>query len=183
MYSRKQKNLTLKLCICALMSALYVGLDFLAFSISAPFGGTLKISFSGLPIIIVAVVFGPVWAGAVGFVGAFLGQMITYGFSLTTVLWVLPATFRGLVMGLLFILFKRSLKPYILGIETIISSLVVTALNSFAMYVDALIYKYPVTIFGIALVNRIIVGVFTAIIFAIIIPPIIKKVVPKIILR
>ena len=165
---------TVKICICAVLSALYVGLDLLAVSLSAPFGGTLKLSVSGLPVIIAAILFGPLWAGAVGFVGAFIGQMLSYGFTATTILWVCPATFRGIVMGLLFLLFNKSLKPYILVIETIVSSLLVTAINTFVMYVDAKIYHYPVALFGISLVNRIIAGVITAVIFAIIVPPIIK---------
>ena len=165
---------TIKICICAVLSALYVGLDLLAVTLSAPFGGTLKLSVSGLPVIIAAILFGPLWGGAVGFVGAFLGQMLSYGFTATTILWVMPATLRGIAMGLLFILFKRSLKPYILVIETVLSSLLVTAVNTLVMYIDAKVYKYPVALFGISLVNRIIAGIITAVVFAVIVPPIIK---------
>lgn len=171
-----QNNKIIKLCICSVMAALYVGLDFLAFSVSAPFGGTMKISLSGLPVIIVALMFGPLWGGATGFIGAFLGQMITYGFSATTLLWVLPATFRGIIMGLLFLAFKKSYKTYLLILETIISSLIVTATNTFVMYVDAKVYKYPIALFGIALVNRIIIGVITAVVFALIVPYIVKAI-------
>ena len=167
---------TVKISVCAVLSAMYVGLDLLAVSLSAPFGGTLKISVSGLPVIIAAILFGPLWGGAVGFVGAFIGQMLSYGFTATTVLWVMPATFRGIAMGLLFILFNKSLKPYILVIETVVSALLVTATNTAVMYIDAKIYKYPVTLLGIALVNRILAGIITAIVFAVIVPPIIKLV-------
>ena len=167
---------TLKISICAVLSAMYVGLDLLAVSLSAPFGGTLKISVSGLPVIIAAILFGPLWGGAVGFVGAFIGQMLSYGFTATTILWVMPATLRGIAMGLLFILFKKSLQPYILVIETVLSALLVTAINTLVMYIDAKIYKYPVTLLGIALVNRILAGIITAIVFAVIVPPIIKLV-------
>lgn len=169
-----KKNNTVRLCVCAAMAALYVGLDFLAVTLSAPFGGSMKISVSGLPVIISAVMFGPVFGCVTGFIGAFLGQMITYGFTATTLLWCLPAAIRGLLMGALFILFKRSIKNYFLIIETVISSLAVTAVNTFVMYVDAYVYKYPVTLFGIALVNRIIAGIVTAVLFAVILPPIIK---------
>ncbi len=169
-----KKNDTVKLCVCAAMAALYVGLDVLAVTLSAPFGGSMKISVSGLPVIISAVMFGPVWGGITGFVGAFIGQMITYGFTATTLLWCLPAAIRGLLMGVLFILFKKSIKNYFLIIETVISSLAVTAVNTFVMYIDAYVYKYPVALFGIELVNRVIAGVVTALLFAIILPPIIN---------
>lgn len=165
-----------KICLSAVMAALYVGLDFLAVSVSAPFGGSMKLSISGLPVIIISAFFGPFWGAATGFVGAFLGQMITYGFGATTLLWVLPAVARGLVFGLLFKAFKCSLKPHILCIETIISALVVTAINSVVMYIDSIIYSYPVAILGIALINRIIAAVITSIAFAFVLPPILKAI-------
>lgn len=169
----KKENIK-KICLSAVMAALYMGLDFLAVSISAPFGGSMKLSISGLPIIIISSFFGPLWGAATGFVGAFLGQLITYGFGATTLIWVLPAVARGLVFGLLFKAFKKSLKPYILCIETVISALVVTAVNSIVMYIDSVVYAYTSVILGVALINRIIAAVITSIIFALILPPILK---------
>ncbi len=177
-----RKNEIIKLCICSVMAALYVGLDFLADISSKLFGGTIKISLSGLPIIIVAIMFGPLWGAATGFVGAFLGQMITYGFSATTLLWVMPATFRGIIMGLLFLAFKKSFKTTFLIFEITVSSLVVTAINTVVMYLDAKIYKYPIELFGIALVYRIIIAVITAVVFALIVPYIVKSI-KKVILK
>ena len=51
----KKLNKVKLMCLAAVMAALYVGLDFLAVSVSAPFGGNLKISLSGLPVIVVAI--------------------------------------------------------------------------------------------------------------------------------
>ena len=165
-----------KIAISAVMAALYVGLDYLAVSVSAPFGGTMKLSIAGLTVIIVAALFGAVWGAATGFVGAFVGQMITYGFTATTVLWCLPALFRGITFGLIFLMMKKNTKPWALLVPTVISSLIVTAINTCVMYIDAKIYHYPVVLFGISLVNRILAGVITAIVFAIILPPIINGV-------
>lgn len=168
------------LCLSAVMAALYVGLDYLAVTMSAPFGGTLKLSVAGLAVIVVAAFCGPLWGAATGFVGALIGQMITYGFTATTLLWVMPAVFRGIVFGLLFIAVKRSTNVFLLLIPTLLSALVVTAINTLVMYLDAKIYHYPVALFGIALVNRIIAAVITAVIFALILPPILtllKKVI------
>ncbi len=167
-------NKVKKLCIAAIMAALYVGLDFIAVAVSAPFGGTMKISVSGLPVILAAITCGPLWGAAAGFVGAFIGQLVTYGISATTLLWVLPAVVRGLLAGWLFRLFRQSTKSYILALETIISSLAVTAINSIVMYIDGLIYNYSPVVLGISLVNRIIAAVITAIIFAIVLPLLIK---------
>ena len=173
--SKKQTNIK-KICVCAVLAALYVGLDYLAVSFSAPFGGTMKVSVSGLPVIIASVVFGPLWGAAVGFIGAFLGQLITYGIAPTTLLWVLPAVIRGISMGYLFILFKRSTKPYILCISTIISSLLVTAVNTIVLYIDSKIYHYPAALLGISLFNRILSGVLISIVFAFVLPPLVKAV-------
>lgn len=170
------------MCLAAVMAALYVGLDFLAVSVSAPFGGNLKISLSGLPVIIVSIVGGPIWGAATGFVGAFVGQMITYGFSATTLLWVLPAVARGITVGLLFKAFKKSCRPLHLIIITCISSLIVTALNTGAMLIEQKLYGYYSSYVAIftAIPSRVIAGIITAIIFSLMLPTImdaVKKVI------
>ncbi len=178
----KSKNYIRNLCLASVMAALYVGLDYFSTSLSGLFGGSLKLSFSGLPVIIMSVFGGTVWGMLTGFVGAFIGQMITYGFTVTTLLWVLPAVVRGLSMGLLFIAFKRSIKSRFLVIETIISSVLVTAVNTGVMIIDFLIlnytgeYNYYGTLGAVFLgvPMRLISGIITAVIFAIILPYIIK---------
>lgn len=175
-----QKNLTSKIkliCLAGVMAALYVGLDFLAVSVSAPFGGTLKVSLSGLPVIITAIFGGPLWGAAAGFVGAFIGQLITYGISATTLLWVLPAVVRGILSGYLFIAFKRSVRPGVLAIETCISSLVVTALNTGAMLIEQKLYGYYSSYVAIyaAIPSRVFAGILTAIVFSLMLPTIIDS--------
>ncbi len=171
----KQKNTVKLLCLAGVMAAMYVGLDFLAVSVSAPFGGNLKISLSGLPVIIVAIFGGPFWGAATGFVGAFIGQLLTYGISATTVLWVLPAVVRGVSMGLLFRAFKRSLKPGVLTLETCISSLLVTIFNTGAMLVEQKLYGYYQSFLAIyvAIPTRVFAGIVTAVVFSLMLPTII----------
>lgn len=163
------------LCLASVMAALYVALDFLAVSVSAPFGGTLKLSFSGLPVIIVSIVGGPLWGAATGFVGAFIGQLVTYGLAPTTLLWVLPAVVRGLLFGFLFNAFGRRTSVGILAVETCVSSLAVTLINTGALLIDQTIYKCSsyYTTFA-AIPTRIIAGILTAIVFSIMLPTIIE---------
>lgn len=163
------------MCLAGIMAAMYVGLDFLAVSVSAPFGGNLKISLSGLPVIIVAIFGGPLWGAATGFIGAFIGQLLTYGISATTALWVLPAVVRGLSMGIMFRAFKRSLKPSVLTLETCISSLLVTLFNTGAMLIEQKIYGYYESFYAIfiAVPTRVIAGVVTAVVFSLMLPTII----------
>lgn len=175
--SKKTKLLTLS----AVMAALYVGLDFLAVSISAPFGGSLKISISGLPIIVVSVFAGPVWGAMTGFVGAFVGQMISYGFSPMTLLWVLPAVVRGLSAGLLFKAFKKSTKPLSLIAITCISSVFVTIFNTIAKLVDFAVYgayypgapqSYIAVLWEVP--QRLLTGIITAVILSLLLPTVIE---------
>lgn len=170
----KKSNIK-KICISAVMAAMYVGLDYFASAFSKVIGGNIKISLSGLPVIIIAVTMGPVWGMATGFIGAFLGQILTYGISMTTALWVLPAMVRGLSMGLLFIAFRRKANVVSLGIQTIISSVLVTGFNTLAMYIDSVVYHYYsyAYVFG-GLLVRLLSGIATAVVFAIVLPPIIK---------
>lgn len=174
----KQKSNKIELlCLAGIMAAMYVGLDFLAVSISAPFGGNLKISLSGLPVIIVAIFGGPFWGAATGFVGAFIGQFITYGLSATTLLWILPAVARGVSMGILFRVFKKSVKAGILTIETCISSLLVTLLNTGAMLIEQKLYGYYSSYLAIylAIPSRILAGIITAVAFSLMLPTIINS--------
>lgn len=165
-----------KLCLSGVMAALFFVLDFFATGISlAFFGNSIKISASGLPIIITAILAGPLFAAGAGFVGALLGQMLQYGFTATTLLWVLPAVARGFVVGVLFIAFKRSLKPHLIILETVISSLAVTALNTLAMLIDSKLngyYSYTY-IFG-GILPRVVSGIITAALLSIIALPIIR---------
>ena len=164
------------LCLAGVMAALYVCFDILAtVTVSAPTGGTMKISMSGLPVIIVSIFCGPWWGAATGFVGAFIGQMLTYGFSATTLLWVLPAVARGIVVGYLFRVFKKSVKPGVLTLEIAISAVIVTLLNTGAMLIEQKLYGYYSSYIAIfvAIPSRVLAGIVTAVIFSLMLPTII----------
>mgnify|MGYP002512143415 CR=1 FL=1 len=92
----KNKGITAKrLAMDAVLIALYVALSMLAIVL-----GGFKLTFEHLPVIICAVMFGPVDAMLVGGLGELINQMLTFGFTPTTILWMTPAMFRGLSMGL-----------------------------------------------------------------------------------
>ncbi len=170
--NKAQNNKIRLMCMAGMMAAMYVGLDFLAVSISVPFAGNLKISLSGLPVLIMAVFGGPIWGAATGFTGAFIGQMLTYGFSATTILWILPAVVRGFSMGLLFRAFRSSTQLGILTLETCLTSVLVTLCNTGAMLVEQKLYGYYQSFFAIyvAIPPRLLVGIVTAIVYAILLP-------------
>ena len=60
----------------------------------------MNISVASLPLIISAMLFGPLGGLLVGLLGSFLEQLLTYGLMATTVLWLVPNTVRGLLLGL-----------------------------------------------------------------------------------
>ena len=87
---------TRKLVVIAMMVAVYVVLN----TVGTIRLGWINISVSALPNIVGALLYGPGGGLMVGLVGAFLGQLMTYGVTATTVLWIIPPAVRGLLIGL-----------------------------------------------------------------------------------
>ena len=161
---------TRKLVVIALLTAVYVVLSIV---------GTLnlwwiRISVDSLPIILGALLYGPAGGLLVGLLGSFMNQLLTYGVTATTLLWVLPAAVRGLLIGL----YAKHCGYALSRAQTVgvlaVTALIVTALNTGAMYLDSVIYGYYsyLYVFG-GLVIRVISGVATAVVMAFVAPPVI----------
>ncbi len=165
-----KKTNTRRLALDAMLAAMYVALSLV--SIKLP---NIKLSFDSLPILVAAALFGPVHGMAVGLIGSFINQMLTYGFTVTTVLWILPAGVRGLIVGLYAKKkgFNMSMKQTVFIV--ILSALVVTAINTFVIYLDSVIFGYYsyALVFG-AIIPRIIAGILTGLILASVLPSIIN---------
>ena len=163
----------------AMLIAMYVVLSLVA-TINL---GNMKFTLDSLPIIVGAALFGPVDGMLIGLLGSFTNQMLTYGFSATTLLWIIPAGVRGLLIGLYAKHHKFDMSFKQTQFITISSALIVTALNTAAMYIDSKIYGYYsfAYVFG-GIVPRIIAGVIIAFIFGAILPnilPPIRKIVAE----
>lgn len=171
-----------KLTLSAIMAALCVALEFGTTGLNILFP-SLKLPLAMIPTVIAAVMCGPLWGAATGLVGSFIPQLVMYGLTPTTPLWIAPAAIRGIIAGLLFIAFKRSMNIGILSFEIIVSSLAVTAANTAVMYIDSKLYHYYsyTYVFG-GMIPRIAIGILASVILALILPPIvnlIKKQVEK----
>ena len=154
-----KRRLIFRITLCAISAALFVVLDTLSIKV----GNDYKITMSGLPIIIVAIMFGPIDGMLVGFIGAFLGQLLSYGFTPTTLLWIIPAVVRGALVGLAAKKFQLIDKKILMVIVIVISSLVVTVLNTGVIVIDSLIYEYfSYTILTVKFIERIISSILTA---------------------
>ena len=136
---------------------------------------SMKISIASLPIIVGALLMGPVDGLMIGLVGALIEQMLKYGFTATTVLWLLPACARGLMVGLYAKKKQFDLNTVHVGAILLPSAIVVTIINTFVWYLDSKIYNYytPELVFGDFFL-RIVTGIITMIVFTVILPPIIR---------
>lgn len=134
----KKKFTVRMLTACAVMIALHIVLEFVSIRI----GNDYKITFSGLPFIIAAVLYGPLAGLATGLLGTFLSQLLTFGITVTTPLWILPGAVHGLAMGLLHVLFKRQMKLVPIGVCVFASGFLTTLCNLMATYFDARIFHY-----------------------------------------
>ena len=147
---------TRKMVTIAMLTAVYVVLNF-AGTVRL---GWINISVASLPVIVGAML------------GAFMGQLLTYGVTATTILWILPQAARGLLVGVYAKHCGYKFSSGQLTLALIGTALVVTALNTGAMYIDSVIYNYYsyAYVFG-GLVVRIISGAATAVFVA---PPVVN---------
>ena len=163
---------TRRLALDAMLSAMFVCLSFV--SIQLP---NMKITLDSFPILVSACLFGPLDGFAVGLTGSFLNQLLTYGLTPTTILWILPAGLRGLLVGFYAKRHGFTLSGQQTVFIVVLSALAVTALNTGVMAADSLIYGYysKAYVFG-ALLFRIISGVVTAVVFSLLLPPLLKRI-------
>ena len=163
----------------AAMVAVYVvlSLPFLVISV-----GGIKVTFEHFPVVLCGILFGPVDAMIVGGIGEFINQITSFGLTPTTLLWILPIVVRGLVVGLCAKCFKKymGLKaivqrkvPVLFFLICIVSGIISSLFNTFALYVDSKLYGYYTfaMVFG-ALAVRILLSAVTSIVIAIAIKPI-----------
>lgn len=160
------KRLTFNAVLAAMCAALgAVSLDF----------GNLKLTFESFPVILAALLFGPVDAMLVGGIGTFLYQVLRYGITVTTPLWILPYILCGLVVG--FYAKKRSfsMDKVQMGFIIFLGSILIFLLNTLVLYVDSKVYGYYsfVYIFG-TIIPRTIICLAKAAVFTALMPMLIE---------
>lgn len=138
---------------------------------------SMKITFESLPVLIGALLFGPVEGAAIGLIGTFVYQLLRYGVSATTLLWILPYVICGLLAGLYAARRKFDLtRGQLMGV-TVANELLITALNTGVIYVDSIIYGYysKAVVFGM-LVPRIALSIGKGVVFALVLPYLLQAV-------
>lgn len=178
----KKKMATRRLAINAVLIAIYVVLRFF----NIPMGNAFRFTLASFPVILCALLYGPVDGLIVGLIGEFLSQILgPYGMTPTTLLWCLGETVRGGALGLCSVLFlrkhllstERPEKKYVvLMLVSCVFTGVLAALGqTFALYVDSTMFGYYtyVMVFGV-LVWRILIYVILAGMFGYLSLPIIS---------
>jgi len=137
--------------------------------------GNIKFSFESLPVILGALLFGPVDGLLIGGIGTFLYQFLRYGLTVTTPLWILPYVLCGLVVGLYAKKRSFSFDRLQLGFIITLASLLIFGLDTFVLYVDSKVYGYYsyVYIFG-TIIPRTIVCFAKAAVFTAVMPLLLK---------
>lgn len=137
--------------------------------------GNMKITFESLPVLIAALMFGGIDGLAVGGIGTLIYQLLKYGITVTTPLWILPYVLCGLFVGMYAKKHNFDLSWKQTCLAVVLSGIMVLALNTFSLYVDSHIFGYytPAFIYG-ALVPRTIICIVKAMAFSAFLPGLIK---------
>ena len=139
--------------------------------------GTVKVTFESVPVLIGALLFGPIDGLAIGGIGTLLYQMLSYGFTATTALWIIPYMVCGLFVGLCARIKRFDLTNRQLMVIVVIGELLVTFFNTIALYVDSHVYGYyhPTIITGV-LGLRLVICVVKAMAYSVILPSLLKPI-------
>ena len=170
---RKNLFTTRKLVTLGILIALHVVLTHVA---SIRVGNSLSITISGITEVVAGLLFGPISGGLVGLVGSLLNQVLRYGITLTTPLWILPAGLKGLLCGWYAKSNQYEMNPLQIYWVLLVTSVVVTAVNTNVMVVDAALFNYStkavaLTQMGIRYVN----GALTSIAYMLVMIPLLRQ--------
>lgn len=166
------------MCLTAVFAALY----FVLTSYLTIRMGNLRFTLASLPILVCALVCGPWQAAAAAFLGEGLYQVLSWGITLTTPLWLLPPAIRAVIVAYGDrALVKRTLtKPNYQALFTAlvtIAAVITTICNTLVTWLDSVIYHYytKAYVFG-DLAVRMVTGIITAVVISLILPPLVRKI-------
>ena len=137
--------------------------------------GNMKITLEAFPILVAALLLGPIDGLLVGGLGALLIQLLSYGITPTTILWIAPHALSGLLVGLAAkSRWYQKTRGQTIAL-CIASALLVTALNTLALVVDSKMYGYYSAAILAAIPMRILTGIITAVVFGAALPILLER--------
>ena len=118
----------------------------------------------------------PLWwavslGACIGGIGTLLYQLLSYGVTATTALWIAPYVLLGLCVGAVSARHGYACTKRQLVLLVVLGELGITALNTGSLYIDSLIYGYysPVFVFG-TLPLRLGICAAKAVVFSLLLP-------------
>ena len=166
MTANKKRFNIYTICMIALLTAMVVLLK-RTLAIETPY---IKINFAPLPIMLAAMLFGPVEGMVVGLLGEFIAQITgPYGLAPTTVLYVAPAAIRGVVVGLGAVGCRRTgrrmeSRPVTCYAVCIAGAVLTTLGNTVSIWLESVMYHTEFMVHIPFLPGRFATGIATAVI-------------------
>ena len=163
--SKKVAVLGMLSAMCAVLG--YISIDF----------ANLRFTFVSFPVYIGAFLCGGVEGLLIGFVGNFIYQLLKFGVTATTVLWIIPYAAAGFVAGRYAMSKNFNLTNKQTLFILIVCEVMISVLNTISFFIDAKIYGYynPVTMFG-AIPMRFVNTFIRAFIYYAVIPTVMQAV-------
>lgn len=162
----RNQSIVFKMTLLGLNLALFIVLNYASFNLQF-----VKFSAKGLPVIFIAVIFGPLEGALLGGVGEFLCQLVSpYGLTPTTPLWIFPWIVQGLIVGFMFK--QKDVKEHpILWIITVITCcLAVTGLNTLVIWIDGLVMQYNPNLTKVNILIRFATSIASAVLYMLVVP-------------
>ena len=158
-----------QMCRIAVMAALYVPL---ALYVGVKVGN-VHITFGSLPVVVAALLWGPGESFLVAAIGEFFTQLLNYGLTATTILYVIPPALRGVVIGVAAVWLWQhrgvhlECNRVLCYLVCIAAAVVTTTSNTVVIAVDSIIYGYysAAYVFG-TLLWRFAVGMINAVVIS-----------------
>lgn len=148
MNMKKAKKELRKLCLCAMFLAMSIVIGYLCKSIFSSVDGLFRISFDTLPVIIVAILFGPVWGGVVGACSDLLTYLITPQAFAPIPLVTVGYAMIGIVAGVVarFVVKKTGNLQIILagGLGHLVGSMIFKVIGLFSIYGWLVLIRIPI---------------------------------------
>ena len=139
--------------------------------------GNLKISIESFPILLGALCFGPSDGLLIALAGTFISQLIMYGLSVTTIVWMAPYLIAALFIGCF--AEKNNLDPgkKQLFLIVLFSELLIVVLNTGALFIDSKVFGYYSAVYVLGSVPvRCAIAAIRIVLYFAALPPVIKTV-------
>ena len=168
--NNKKKFSTIQLTLDGMLAAMCALLGYFAIDLL-----NFKLTFESLPVLLAALLFGPLDGSLVGLIGTFLYQLLRYGVEASTPLWVIPYGIIGLVCGLYakkwsYYNSDKQIKIIVGAME-----LLIFVLNTAALYIyGGMIGKVPSEFVLSSIIPRLAVAVVKAVGFGFLMPPLLR---------